>query len=144
MVAYNFQKRFITPIQTGLKHQTMRPERQGSCRHARVGEAAQIYTGLRTKKAWKIIPDPIVLNISKMWLRVNPFEMKMVKQDGLTGKRWQLSQEEMQLFAVHDGFGVQPAEAYRGLLGFWLETYGTGNFCPVLIEWQPPMPGSII
>lgn len=141
MVAYCFNKRFITPIQTGLKHQTIRPERNNRSRHARVGERAQIYTGLRTKKAWKLIPDPEVTNVSKVWLRVVPAMITIFKQDGLTGKRWRLTEEEACMFAVADGFGLPPDVALRAMLMFWRDTYGDGDFVGVLIEWQPPLPG---
>ncbi|ACL61711.1 hypothetical protein [Methylobacterium nodulans] len=51
MVAYNFKPRFVEPIALGAKAQTIRAHRgvtnQG--RHARPGEALQLYTGQRTR-----------------------------------------------------------------------------------------------
>lgn len=47
MVAYNFQARFASAVERGEKRQTIRL--QGSRRHARPGEAVQLYTGMRTK-----------------------------------------------------------------------------------------------
>lgn len=60
MVAYNFQVRFADAVASGAKTQTIRATREGRSRHARPGEALQLYTGLRTKKARKLVdPDPI-------------------------------------------------------------------------------------
>jgi hypothetical protein len=48
MVAYSFQKRFIEPILSGTKRQTVR--RIGARRPAKPGEELQLYSGLRTKQ----------------------------------------------------------------------------------------------
>ena len=45
MVAYSFKRRFREPILAGSKQQTIRADRK---RHARRGEALQLYTGMRT------------------------------------------------------------------------------------------------
>lgn len=45
MVAYSFQKRFVEPIRSGRKRQTIRADRK---RHARPGEVLQLYSGMRT------------------------------------------------------------------------------------------------
>lgn len=45
MVAYNFQGRFAPLVATGQKRQTIRPNRK--LRHAKPGEAVQLYTGMR-------------------------------------------------------------------------------------------------
>jgi hypothetical protein len=47
MVAYSFNPIFVGPILAGTKRQTIRAERK---RHARPGEAMQLYTGMRTKQ----------------------------------------------------------------------------------------------
>lgn len=46
MVAYSFQARFLDPIRLGEKRQTIRLPRK---RHARAGEAIQMFTGPRMK-----------------------------------------------------------------------------------------------
>ena len=46
MVAYSFKPWFAKPILLGTKRQTIRADRK---RHARPGEATQLYTGMRTK-----------------------------------------------------------------------------------------------
>lgn len=58
MVAYSFQKRFVSHIQAGLepgpwmpgmKRHTLRELRAGRGRHARPEQALQLYTAMRTK-----------------------------------------------------------------------------------------------
>lgn len=51
MVAYSFQRQFAPPILSGRKLHTIRGNR---ARHARVGEAVQLYTGMRTRACRKI------------------------------------------------------------------------------------------
>lgn len=46
MVAYSFNPRFVAPILSGSKRQTIRAPRK---RHAHAGEALQLYTGMRTR-----------------------------------------------------------------------------------------------
>lgn len=47
MVAYSFQPQFVDPIRSGRKRHTVRAI--GKRRHARPGEALQLYTGMRTR-----------------------------------------------------------------------------------------------
>jgi len=56
MVAYSFQTRFAPDIQAGLKTHTIRGDRK---RHARPGEALQLYCKMRHPDCFKIIPDPM-------------------------------------------------------------------------------------
>lgn len=53
MVAYNFQSRFASLIESGVKRQTIRA--LGSRRHASAGELLQLYTGQRTKHCRKLL-----------------------------------------------------------------------------------------
>lgn len=48
MVAYSFKKRFVPPILSGIKGQTIRAPRKGRSRHARPGDTVQLYTAMRT------------------------------------------------------------------------------------------------
>jgi hypothetical protein len=52
VVAYNFQERFAADVESGKKHQTIRAN--GKRRHAKQGDALQLYTGQRTKKCRKL------------------------------------------------------------------------------------------
>lgn len=52
MVAYNFQARFADAVASGAKCQTIRAN--GMRRHAKEGDALQLYTGQRTKACRKL------------------------------------------------------------------------------------------
>lgn len=61
MVAYNFDWRFADMVASGRKDLTLRREPPGA-RHAQAGEPVQLYVGLRTRDARKLIrPDPICI-----------------------------------------------------------------------------------
>lgn len=53
MVAYNFQARFADAVWRGDKSQTVRAERRDG-RHAKPGDALQLYTGMGTKACRKL------------------------------------------------------------------------------------------
>jgi len=53
VVAYNFQARFADAVERGEKSQTIRAPRKDG-RHAKVGDALQLYTGMRTKQCRKL------------------------------------------------------------------------------------------
>jgi len=55
MVAYNFKKQFAPLVESWEKRQTIRAN--GKRRHARPGDALQLYTGQRTKHCRKLIAD---------------------------------------------------------------------------------------
>lgn len=50
MVAYSFKTLFALPIIAKTKRHTIRDQRTGRSRHARPGEALQLYTGMRTRQ----------------------------------------------------------------------------------------------
>ncbi|XXJ19974.1 hypothetical protein ACR42D_10595 [Desulfovibrio caledoniensis] len=57
MVAYNFKSQFAERVESGEKRQTIRAN--GKRRHARPGEALQLYTGQRGPNCRKLVdPDP--------------------------------------------------------------------------------------
>lgn len=126
MVAYNFKSAFIDQIYARTKRQTVR--HQGGKRHARPGEPVQLYRGLRTKHARKIIPDPICTRVAQIVIPVAPhFENCVggIEIDGIP-----LTDQEMADFAWADGF------ASLRLFGrFWLATHGAGVFTGVVIYW---------
>lgn len=53
MVAYNFQREFASKVESLEKRQTVRP--RGRRRHARPGDALQLYTGQRTRSCRKLL-----------------------------------------------------------------------------------------
>ncbi len=71
MVAYSFKQRFLDPIVSGTKTQTIRGN--GKRRHARVGDSLQLYCGMRTKACMKIIADPICTLDLEAFARMDGF-----------------------------------------------------------------------
>jgi len=120
MVAYSFQKRFVEPIQLGVKRHTMRPERK---RHARVGEPVQIYCGMRTRNCFKILdPDPICTRVAPIILGPGGIEIGGVPKSEI---------DDLNRYAVSDGF-----ENWRELRRFFIMQYGPGYWEGVFIEWE--------
>ena len=63
MVAYSFNTAFVRHVEDRSKRQTIRLPRK---RHARPGEDVQLFTGMRTKRCRKIIPDPVCVGIDEV------------------------------------------------------------------------------
>jgi hypothetical protein len=132
MVAYNFKTAFHGPIKAGTKRQTVRAH--GRKRHARPGEPVQIYAGLRTRSAAKLIEDPTCIGVDEIIILVDrsaPQKIAAVEINGIP-----LDRSEMEAFAVADGFfpiGDHPALEVFGR--FWLATHGEGRFDGVVIRW---------
>ena len=121
MVAYSFQKRFAYPILAGTKCQTIRDARK---RHARPGEALQLYTGMRTRQCSLIGTarcmdvQPIVLDLAGGTYRI----LDMIFWD----------RPILDEFAQRDGF-----EDWTELRAFWESTYpGITDFGGFVIRWQ--------
>ncbi len=126
MVAYNFKSSFVDQISARTKRQTVR--HQGGKRHARPGERVQLYTGLRTRHARKIIPDPVCIRVAQIVIPVGrAYEAKVgrIELDGIP-----LADDEMEAFAWADGF-----LSLRHFGRFWLATHGEGLFTGVVIYW---------
>lgn len=121
MVAYNFQKRFVQPIREGTKRNTIR--RIGKRRHAKQGEALQLYCGQRTKSCFKIVADrtcsvSVVINIA--------VGQKMIERIRLGNERV----ENLEAFAVQDGF-----PDLETMSRFWRQFHGVGLFEGLFIAW---------
>jgi hypothetical protein len=126
MVAYNFRPAFHDRLRDGSKRQTVR--RLGAKRHARPGEPVQIYAGLRTSRARKLIPDPICTGMDHIVIMVVPWAENGIAGMAINGVP--LTRQQMQAFAVADGFAN-----LDGLADFWLKTHGEGRFEGVVIRW---------
>lgn len=128
MVAYSFQKRFVTDIQTGRKPHTIRAHRK---RHARPGEMLQLYCGMRTKGCFKIIPDvvcPLVQDIS-IWVQSElPSGIAGIEVAG-----FELDEDQVDGLARSDGFSDILQFGH-----FWADVHGTGRFDGALIHWLQP------
>lgn len=123
MVAYNFQKQFVEPIRSGKKNHTIR--KNGIRRHARVGEALQLYTGMRTRNCTKILePDPVCSLITQIGIEVGLDEIL-----GIWVGHYEV--EDRQSFAISDGF-----ESLEAMHEFWIGFHGTGIFTGTMIGWE--------
>ena len=117
MVAYNFQARFADAVASGAKRQTIRAPRKSG--HAIVGQAVQLYTGLRTKGTRKLRdPDPLCVTSTYCAIR----------EDGVTlGNHPKVDLDE---FARRDGF-----ENFEAMKAWFRETHGL-PFIGQLIMWS--------
>jgi hypothetical protein len=123
MVAYSFDKRFAPVIIAGAKQQTIRARRK---RHARPGEALQLYTGMRTRQCVKIIVDPVCESASSIsiWFSDVPEENSLII-DGVD------YDGDLNDFARADGFANWPE-----MRAFWERHHDTVYFEGVLIRWR--------
>lgn len=123
MVAYSFNPRFIVPIRSGRKHQTIRLPRK---RHARPGEMIQIYSGMRTKNCQKIIADPRCTAVRLIRLEIDTRSLG-VEIEGI-----RLRGPDILKFAVADGF-----DTVYDMAAFWADHHpDVRNFEGVLIQWE--------
>jgi len=132
MVAYSFKAQFAEPIVTLKKRQTVRGNR---ARHARPGEPIQLYTGMRTKYCRKLLDrDPICVDVRPLRLILDTDIITSLWIDGAY-----LNAEEMEAFAVADGFGAGLSDgwALRRMGQFWRREHQWNNFSGVVIRWEP-------
>jgi hypothetical protein len=127
MVAYNFQERFVRAIELGQKRQTIRRDRALFGRHARPGEALQLYTGMRTGRCRLIRDDVVCTAVTPCRLKFGPGGL--ISDIMVGGMRVRFQKE----FASGDGF-YSLAEMSR----FFVDCYGDAPFEGVLIEWAVP------
>lgn len=131
MVAYSFQKRFITPIRAGTKSQTIRAI--GKRRHVRPGEALQIYYGMRTKHCEKIIEDQVCCHVMPIKIYNGPRYINQIFVLGLP-----MPTDLFDGFAVKDGF-----ENAEDMHDFWMRSHGEGMFHGLLIGWNDGTPEAL-
>ncbi|MGB3317482.1 MAG: hypothetical protein WBA75_00455 [Sphingopyxis granuli] len=135
MVAYSFKAQFAEPIVAGTKRQTVRGDRR---RHARAGEAVQLYTAMRTKHCRKILtPDPICVDVRAIEIGISASDPMIIAECAIDGIR--LSDEEIEAFAVADGFSGALADGFarRRMGEFWLQNHEWNAFKGVVIRWGP-------
>ncbi|MEM6727010.1 MAG: hypothetical protein AAF618_00795 [Pseudomonadota bacterium] len=125
MVAYSFQKRFAPPILEDTKTGTIRAPRK---RHAREGEALQLFTGMRTKHCQKIMGDVKCAFVEPITFEVTDRRLHMVE---IGIPRWLLHPHGEDLFARMDGF-----DDMADMAGFWSQTHGIGRFVGFWIGWK--------
>ena len=134
MVAYSFQKQFHGPIRKLEKRQTVRAMRP---RHARVGEAVQLFGGMRTKYCVKLLdPDPICIDTPPILIGFDRDHAEIISSIRIDGGY--LSDAEIEAFAVADGFGIDyPRGTARCRMGDFLHhQHGLDQLFCVLIKWD--------
>ena len=123
MVAYSFRPRFIAPIRSGEKRQTIR--KVGLKRHALPGEKLQLYAGMRTKHCEKIA-EAVCMELQQIEISPAAHGTIMIKLD----KAPWLYPDELEAFARADGF-ASPTD----MRNFWLQNHGADHFYGVVIMW---------
>lgn len=127
MVAYSFRSRFVDPILSGRKQQTVRAI--GKRRHAAAGDLLQLYTGMRTK-ACRLIGTAPCIEAVPITLR---FRLGMPRVT-LQRERGPVPLDA-ELFAQQDGF-----DDWLRLVAFWEVEHAAeflaGRFDGICIFWR--------
>lgn len=124
MVAYSFQKQFVEPILDGTKRHTIRANRFGRSRHARPGEALQLYYGMRTKHCRKIADATCATVLPILIYRPSGLILG-VNIDGV-------AVQDLEAFARSDGF-----ESLAAMSQFWTAKHGHGSSHETIVTWHP-------
>ena len=132
MVAYSFNSRFIDPIDSGRKRQTIRAI--GARHHAKAGSALQLYTGMRTK-ACRLIGRAVCASAQPITLDFKRARYILGSELDPRAKGQILSNDrDVQAFAQADGFAD-----WWGLVDFWRAEhpaeFKAGRFEGLLITW---------
>ncbi|MGD1941900.1 MAG: hypothetical protein ACFB0G_11365 [Leptolyngbyaceae cyanobacterium] len=126
MVAYNFKAQFAPLVEAGQKTQTIRA--LGKRRHARPGDALQLYTGMRTKGCRKLLETTCVSAFD--------VDMNITDEEGLTvfvdGIDYDIP--DMIALAEADGFGHERDDPLDEFIEFFEARM---PFQGVLIKWRP-------
>lgn len=127
MVAYSFKPRFVEPIIAGTKGGTVRVPRTHR-KHAKPGDALQLYVGMRTASCRLIAEKPCV-EVEKIGLHIGG---GMV-QFGATGAgRIFTTPTSLDRFAEFDGF-----RDWGELVEFFVGMQRRHYFEGVHIRWLP-------
>lgn len=121
MVAYNFQARFADQVATGCKRQTIRL--RGKRRHARHGDALQLYMGMRTKACRKLF-EAACTHTAEIRIERSEEGHVEIKIDGA-----RLDALECYAIAVQDGFS-----SLAEMVGWFEDQHGL-PFEGVVIQW---------
>lgn len=143
MVAYSFRPNFIDMILAGLepgeempgmKRQTIRSPRLRG-RHARPGEAVQLYAGMRTRHC-RLLGVAECTSVERIEIHLaSPRGVTIHAGDAPAVRRIGADEPELlDQFAQRDGFPSGWAE----LVAFWAKEHpGVTLFAGVLIRWRP-------
>lgn len=119
MVAFNFMAAFAPQVESGVKQSTIRRRRKDGRPPCRVGDALQLYTGMRTKSCRKL--REVVCT------RIVPIAVDEKRQ--VVIDHYSLFRHEIEAIAIRDGFNCGGA-----MLRFLESTHGL-PFDGWLIEW---------
>lgn len=120
MTALNFSARFAPLVASRTKRQTIRSEK--SAARFKIGGLVQLYTGLRTEAARKLVEDdPVVTEI--VYVGIRPSYLTL----GGPG----YPRIDIDEFARLDGF-----ESYADMLAWFQATYGVETFTGRCIRWD--------
>jgi len=124
MVAYSFKAQFVPAIEEGRKRHTIRAV--GKKRHARPGEAVQLYTAQRTIHCRKL---GVAICAAALPIRLEFGRRTRVM---IQGRPHLSSSHALNGFAQRDGF-----EDWFALQDYWAREHGaTSAFDGLLIEWR--------
>jgi hypothetical protein len=123
MGLYNFQARFVPFIQSGNKTHTIRSIRKNP---DKPGNTLHLYTGLRTKKATRILPPVQCVKVEEIEIKDGIFgdeNHASVCVDGID-----LDRSERETLARRDGF-----PSFEAMIQFWR---GRLPFRGHIIHWK--------
>lgn len=133
MVAYSFQKQFAAPILSGRKSHTIRAPRK---RHARPGEALQLYTGMRTKHC-RLVARAMCEAVVPVIILFRRDQLRIVGDSVQIDGRTIAGRADLDAFADSDGFAD-----WLELRAFWEKHHGEVTmFQGLLIKWRDMVPG---
>jgi hypothetical protein len=132
MVAFNFQKQFVTPVETGLKPHTIRALRKRNRKglfHGEpcsVGESLQLYYGMRTSSSRKLA-DAICTTVTPIHITQKLDDRHWLYKGEVSGSiiTWRKT-----LLSTSDGF-----DDFDAMLA-WFENTHDLPFKRFLIEWK--------
>jgi hypothetical protein len=131
MVAYNFQPQFEPAIVSLGKLGTIRAT--GARRHARPGEALELYRGMRTRCCQLIARASCSAN-DRIRISFEHFVIKIGEHPNAV-RLVAIDESRMQLldnFAQGDGFAD-----FAEMKGFWRRKHGPDDFDGRWIQWTP-------
>jgi len=133
MVAYSFKPRFVSCIEAGTKHQTIRAERKGRARHARPGGPVTLLTGPRMKPV--LIGRSVCTGVFRIILDFKNGGVRTIAPvSGVSTATTDVA--GLDAFARGDGF-----DDWHDMQMFWMENHGSIQFEGVMIKWRHPFNG---
>ena len=119
MPLLNFKPQFVQPIREGRKRHTIRAERKIP---VKAGDKLYLYSGLRQKGAYRILPEPVICS------RVESIEINAKTTGMVTVGGVPLDYDEREGLAFADGF-----QNWDEMLSFW---EGRLPFKGNIIHWR--------